>query len=56
MLRMDTKVMIDYQFDISCAGFLPEQIWVRLPDPTDLPLSDLKILGKNLPIWGGKNC
>ena len=37
-------------------GFLPEQIWVRLPDPTDLPLSDLKILGKNLLIWGEKNC
>ena len=37
-------------------GFLPEQIWVRLPDPTALPLSDMKILGKNLPIYGGKNC
>ena len=35
-------------------GFLPEQIWVRLPDPTDLPLLDLKILGKNLTIWGEK--
>ena len=36
------------------AGFLPEQIWVSLPDPTDLPLSDFENLGKNLPIWGEK--
>ena len=37
-------------------GFLPVQIWVRLPDPTDLPLSDLKILGKKSANLGGKNC
>ena len=26
--------------DTSETGFLPEQIWVSLPEPTDLPLSD----------------